>query len=365
MATAIEHPCKFLPQCGGCADPAIYGDSLFRSKVASFQQSLQSILSQSPVFTAHSTSNNFEYRSRALFRLHLDRKGLKIGFFEHNSRNLVHIDSCLNLTPPISRWLRDFTSSNIRSEDPEKYRILVQEVLANGSESLIFYIVPGQKQCASMTDVISAMKEHPLCVWAGDHQASSTAPFFTYYLGPGDTEYYTTPTCFQQANKKAADSLRRLLHGKIEAHDTGKIIELFSGSGYFSLELANKSRKVLGYDNHLPSIKCANRSVKKVSVNARYIVHDLYGDDDSLWKAVETEDIMVADPPRCGLREVADRIIASQPKSFFYISCDTQSLITDLKKLSGSYEIRSVDVIDFLPNTTHLETLTELKLANY
>ncbi len=77
----------------------------------------------------------------------------------------------------------------------------------------------------------------------------------------------------------------------------------------------------------------------------------------------DTVDILVVDPPRPGLTNSAlDKILVLEPERIAYISCNPSTLARDIKKLLGQYDIESMRVIDFFPQTYHIESLAVLRL---
>ena len=359
MASKIGHSCKFLTNCGGCETSK---DLSLKEKSSTLLELLQENLPTKPTVTFHEPIKKYQYRTRALFRLHIDQKGLRIGFFEKGSRNLVSIDQCENSSQRINDWLKDFSRSNIKSSTKEKYRILVQEVTTEESDALIFLITPAQKNTLALQSITTAISSHPLCRWVGNLKQAEDAPFYTYEYNHDQLHCYTKPGCFQQANKQEARKLKALLSKKIEEKSPKKIIDLFSGAGYFSLNLSSPNREITGYDNHKSSIDAANHSANHADFKTQYFCLDLYGETENISKQITAEDTLILDPPRAGLKQLTDSILSKSPKHIYYISCDYRSLAEDLSKLSQRYKIESIDVFDFLPNTEHLEILTELTI---
>jgi 23S rRNA (uracil1939-C5)-methyltransferase len=69
------------------------------------------------------------------------------------------------------------------------------------------------------------------------------------------------------------------------------------------------------------------------------------------------------DPPRKGLQEtVVASLLRHRPPLVAYLSCDPATLARDLARLGsdGSYQVGSVQPLDFFPNTSHVETLVLL-----
>ena len=66
-------------------------------------------------------------------------------------------------------------------------------------------------------------------------------------------------------------------------------------------------------------------------------------------------DVVIVDPPRKGLDEIAIQTILNiKPKKIVYISCNPATLVRDLKKLEEKYSIKQVQPVDMFPQTrTH------------
>jgi len=73
-------------------------------------------------------------------------------------------------------------------------------------------------------------------------------------------------------------------------------------------------------------------------------------------------DVLIINPPRCGLsNKIIRAILRLNPKTIFYSSCNPDTLFANLKELSISYKPEFIEPFDFFPHTPHLETLVLLK----
>jgi 23S rRNA (uracil1939-C5)-methyltransferase len=73
-------------------------------------------------------------------------------------------------------------------------------------------------------------------------------------------------------------------------------------------------------------------------------------------------DIIVLDPPRAGLTsECLKKVMESGSERIVYLSCNPATLARDLRKMNEKYEVESMRMVDFFPNTYHIEALTFLK----
>ncbi len=74
-------------------------------------------------------------------------------------------------------------------------------------------------------------------------------------------------------------------------------------------------------------------------------------------------ELALVDPPRSGLDpRVTAAILAKRPRQFVYVSCNPVTLARDLRVFTdGGYDIRHLELFDFFPQTSHVETLAYLR----
>ncbi len=74
----------------------------------------------------------------------------------------------------------------------------------------------------------------------------------------------------------------------------------------------------------------------------------------------ELADVVIADPPRAGLRSEGVEIIrGTQAPHVILVSCDAGALGRDAALLSGAgYDLDQVDVLDMFPQTSHVEVVS-------
>jgi 23S rRNA (uracil1939-C5)-methyltransferase len=74
-------------------------------------------------------------------------------------------------------------------------------------------------------------------------------------------------------------------------------------------------------------------------------------------------DLVIVDPPRCGLGEVVIGALGQQqPRFLIYVSCAPPSLARDLAALQDlGYRVSLLELFDFYPQTYHVESLAFLE----
>ena len=72
-------------------------------------------------------------------------------------------------------------------------------------------------------------------------------------------------------------------------------------------------------------------------------------------------DALVLDPPRAGLSERSlARVREVAAGKVLYVSCNPATLARDVRSLSDRYDLASLEMHDFFPNTHHVEALAVL-----
>jgi 23S rRNA (uracil1939-C5)-methyltransferase len=76
-------------------------------------------------------------------------------------------------------------------------------------------------------------------------------------------------------------------------------------------------------------------------------------------------DAVVVDPPRSGMeKEALDWLRSSGVPAIKYLSCNPSTQARDIKALADSgYKIADIRLLDFYPQTSHIESLLTCVLA--
>src|SRR5208283_878978 len=137
-----------------------------------------------------------------------------------------------------------------------------------------------------------------------------------------------------------------------------KVMDLFSGAGNFSLPLALDAREVVAVEEGTDAVRDGRRNAEINGIGNCAFVNSPV-DSVLIRKDIDT---LVLDPPRPGLTDkVIKRILEALPGRIAYLSCNPTTLARDLKKMLVIYEIESIRLIDFFPQTYHIESLVLLR----
>lgn len=141
------------------------------------------------------------------------------------------------------------------------------------------------------------------------------------------------------------------------------IWDLYCGVGGFALALAQPGAQVLGVEVSAPAIDGARAAAAQLSLTSPQVRFEA-GDASVLDASGQVyghdkPDLLVVNPPRRGIGELAASIEGSGIQRVLYSSCNPASLTKDLEVMS-SYRVRRARLFDMFPHTNHAEVLVEL-----
>ena len=178
-------------------------------------------------------------------------------------------------------------------------------------------------------------------------------------LDLNDLQYTVTPWSFFQAHWNLNKKVVELMVNELQQLEGAKVLDLYAGAGNFSLPLAVHASQVVAVEENPHAAEDGQRNAGLNSIkNCRFIKSSA-----EKYKIHEKFDVVFLDPPRPGLTsEVMKKITDLSPKKIVYVSCNPATLARDFKKLNEKYNIDSLRMIDFFPNTYHVEALAFLSL---
>lgn len=176
---------------------------------------------------------------------------------------------------------------------------------------------------------------------------------------------------FSQPNAYACEAMLNFACKCAGDNPDDDLLELYCGSGTFTVALAPHFRKVLATEvSRLPTATCQrnltmngieNTSLVRLSaVEVSEALNHVRPFKRLYLNRIDLDEYnfrtLFIDPPREGLRyEEALRFTASFDR-IIYISCGMDSLVSDLAYLTKTHRIEALSLFDQFPYTPHLES---------
>ena len=179
--------------------------------------------------------------------------------------------------------------------------------------------------------------------------------------------YQTDQSFYQPNHFHMPEMVKKTLSYIYEPED---LLELYCGSGTFTLPLSYKFNNVFATENNRQSIRCLKKSIYEQSI--KNIFHARLSAEEvselfagRVFKRMNSTNIsdfnfshVLVDPPRAGLDKDVIKLI-SKFENIIYISCNYETYERDIKNLEG-FTIKNIEIFDQFPNTKHLEIVSLL-----
>ena len=344
----VKAPCRHYKACGGCqlqhASDAFVADwKLQIVRKALMAQDLEAPLR--PIHTSPERS-----RRRATIAVRRTKKGTLAGFHGRASGTITEIPDCRLLDPaliaaiPVAEALATLGAS----------RKGVLAVTLTLSEGGLDVAVTGGKPLDGPLELAlaQATEKHGLARLSWDEEviAMRHAPVQRF----GAAGVTPPPGAFLQATK---DGEKALLKAVSEATRGAKrIIDLFAGSGTFSLPLAEIA-EVHAVEGEAAMVEALDQGwrraqgLKRVTTEARDLFRRPLMPDE-----LKSFDAIVLDPPRAGAEAQVDEIAQAQRPVIAYVSCNPVTFARDAKTLvNAGYTLEWVQVVDQFRWSSHTE----------
>jgi 23S rRNA (uracil747-C5)-methyltransferase len=161
------------------------------------------------------------------------------------------------------------------------------------------------------------------------------------------------PRSFFQTNTTLARALYRQAAAWVDEVAPASVWDLYCGVGGFAHHLAAPGRRVVGVETSAEAVAAARLAGDGASFEAG---------DAAAWAAASDEvpDLVVVNPPRRGLGDLAGWLGSSGVRHVVYSSCNAASLARDLAAMPSLRPSRAV-LVDLFPHTRHHEVLTLLE----
>lgn len=350
----VTPPCSVASECGGCEWMELARARQIVEKSALVRQALRRTggLTDLPeALPIRSAGPDLGYRNR--LRLHVDASG-RIGLFERGSHRVVEIPGCPVSQPRIGQVL-----SKLRELAKPAVLARWQEIeirVAPLGPPVSLWMMPRHARAPSAEEsaLIETLAREWEVVEAGGSGEDQRWPL------PGGVELWVPAGGFVQVNWAVNTALIEELIAGVKQRAITRFVELYAGSGNFTLPLLRAGLRGVAIEHAGASIRAARRAARTQALSDDCFVS---GDAarELARRARPVADLVLLDPPRDGARDVVPALLAAAPPWIAFCACDPVTLARDVKLLAGGYVLDSVLGFDMFPHTHHVETLLWLR----
>ena len=363
----INIDCSTYKRCGGCNLRHVNYKTTLKMKKNIVQNLVDKNLKTKVVVKdTIGMEHPFHYRNKAQYPIGLDKNGKPmIGVFANRTHEVIQIDKCLIQNEEaeiIAKFICQFAQKNNINVYNEKtcqglLRHIVVKVGIKTNQIMCILVLNSEKlpneeklideltkRFPNITTIVKNINNKNTNVILGKTNINIFGNGYIYDK-LGDYTFKISPLSFYQINPIQTEKLYNL--ALQAAKLTGKeiVFDLYCGIGTIGIYMANKAKKVYGIEIVEDAIKDAKENCKINNItNAEYYAGDT---EKLLTELIENKkikpDVIVVDPPRKGLdNTTVENILKIKPTRLVYVSCNPATLIRDLSKLEGIYEIKEI-----------------------
>ena len=365
----VDPLCKHFPRCGGCTLQHLEHGAQIGFKQQQLMDSLERADLLPGIILPALSAPQWGYRRRARLAVQRAKDGqIMVGFRNAGSRRIEPITECHVLVEPLPAivaalpgWMVNFPPG-IRLSEVEllsadnavAIAIEASRVPSAGErEAMLAELTFTDAQLWWKTEKQTAFKridgaDEPLNVALTDSIKLQVEPGqFVQVNG--------------EINRQMIDQVLDLVRKNTSERES-VAVDLFCGSGNFSLPLAAEFDRVIGIEGLSELVEKAQENAQRNNiVNTEFVVSDL-SNWTGMRKIKGKVDLVLLDPPRSGAAGVMPWVVKTKAKQVIYISCHPSTMVRDLKVLAeAGYKMKAAGVMDMFPHTTHVEAIALLE----
>ncbi|MEP3524635.1 MAG: class I SAM-dependent RNA methyltransferase [Hyphomicrobiales bacterium] len=345
----VSPPCPSFGSCGGCSLQHMSRESYEAWK---FEQ-LSKVLHAHNLDAELRPMVTIEKGSRRRATFAAERRGgdLKFGFHGTKSHQIIPIDNCLILVPAIEQAIKHLRT--LAKIIAPKRGVIKVHVLA--TETGLDVRLDDHGDWPDFK-IERALMDHTIKAGFArlslgkDVLIETTSPILSF----GSAKVTPPPGGFTQAAQQSENILAKLVLDAVGAKKN--ILDLFAGSGTFTLRLAAHAR-VHGVEGDAAAISALEKSARSTA-NLKPVTtekRDLFR-RPLMAKELNKFDAIVLDPPRAGAAAQIDEICKSDHDLVVYVSCSPASFARDVETLQkAGFELSRVTPVDQFLFSHHIE----------
>lgn len=380
-----EMQCPVFKKCGGCQLLPVP----YEKQVADKQEQLKKLLKpycrpepfmgmEQPAFYRHKVNATFDR----------DRKGNIIsGVYKEGTHIVVPVEKCFlenEKADAIIATVRNLLKSfKIKTYDEDTDYGLLRHVLVRvgyATGQIMVVLVLASPILPSKNNFVKALrKEHPeittVVINVNDKKTSMVlGEKENVIYGPGYIEdilcgktFKISPKSFYQVNPVQTEKLykKALEYAGLTGRET--VLDAYCGTGTIGIIASEKAKSVIGVELNKDAVKDAVLNAKRNRTsNIRFYQKDAGAFMVQLSESKDKVDVVFMDPPRSGSDEkFLNSLVKLSPKKVVYVSCNPETLVRDLRYLTGKgYAVKKAVGVDMFPFTVGIETVVLLTRKN-
>jgi 23S rRNA (uracil1939-C5)-methyltransferase len=368
--------CPHRPPCPGC--PRFGAEGIAPAAQAALNE-LARIHGLPKVVADSGQSSGYRLRARLAIRGRLGSP--KLGLFAQGTHRVVHIPACRVQHPLINRVAavvrRALVEARVTCYSDKAHLGLARYLQVTVERSSLSAQVVIAANCATPEPLAACFELirdrlgpelHSLWFNANEERSNTIfGPRFQNWCGPasivdrfGGPAVHYPPGAFIQNNLEIAE--RIIAHVRTRVPLGSRVAEFYAGSGAIGLSLLSRAGELCLNEINPHALEGLELGLAELDAAMRARIRVLPGAAGAALAGASDAEVIIADPPRKGLDpELTQYLAEKPPQRFIYVSCDLESLRSDIAGLvsRGTLRLCALRAFNLLPFTEHVETVAE------
>ncbi|MER5172113.1 class I SAM-dependent RNA methyltransferase [Thioclava kandeliae] len=347
-ASRVRPPCPHYRSCGGCSLQHGADEFVANWKASVVETALNARDIQAKVTEVMTSPANS--RRRATLSGRRTKKGAQVGFHGRASGTITEISGCTLLRPELLAHLPTAEALTMAGAS-RKGELSMTLTL---SEAGVEIACSGGKEISA--DLFTTLSEiaHKNGLARISWNGEMIAAIRPAWQAMGRAQVAPPPGAFLQATKEGEAALTEFVLENLGK--AAKVVDLFSGSGTFTLPLASHA-DVHAVEAEAPMLEALDQGWRKAQGLHRvtHEVRDLFR-RPLLPDELDRFDVIVIDPPRAGAESQIAEICSSKAKRIVHVSCSPITFSRDAKTLlEAGFVMEKLIAVDQFRWSAHIE----------
>ncbi len=344
--------CQYYGICGGCNMMHIQNDYQRKLRLAMLLDSFTSNKIDLEKYCQPQIIYGPDFNYRARFQL------TDGGLCQKNGNSVIHINECLCAENQINEYLKEKAAD----QRPQgRIHFFGSQYIVSDEKDSIKLKITQEEEKTVHKNIQSGKSSKKFKIKENRYFAGTVlSPQNTVRVSLLGKNISFDVRGFFQSNlfvfEKVLQTILQLLPGG------QNILDMYSGCGSISCFLGQKYNNVTLVEHNRDALVFAEQNMAGTP-------HTSYGLSGANWvktcaQACPAFDAAIVDPPRSGMeKEVLDYFCKSDIPLILYLSCNPSTQSRDCAKLlAAGYNIKKAYLLDFYPNTSHIESLVVFSL---
>jgi 23S rRNA (uracil1939-C5)-methyltransferase len=368
--TRVSPRCSHFGVCGGCSMQHLEARAQVAAKQRVLEDNLKHIGRVEPELilpAVYGEAWGYRYRARLSVRYVRKKEAVLVGFHEKRSSFVADMQRCEVMPRRVSCLImplrRLVAGLSVRERLPQ-----IEVSLGENVDVLVLRILEPllPRDEALLRNFADRYRIQFFLQSGGPRTAfpfyPENAPELNYILPEFDIIMPFHPTEFTQVNPAMNRILVRRALALLEPQADERIADMFCGLGNFTLPIARRGARVVGYEGSAALLQRAreNASYNELASSTQFVEANLFEIKEGWMREQGHFDKMLIDPPREGAIAVVTSLSEEDgPRRIVYVSCNPATLARDAGVLvhRKGYALKAAGIVNMFPHTAHVESV--------